>query len=244
MENYLIQKQNLKQNPLLGSIFLKWYQQFIQELNKQGIKPEDKILEIGSGGGFLKEVLPQVITSDVVKLDWCEMQFSAEKIPFEDQSLSAIFMVNVFHHIPNVNLFLAEAQRTLKPGGFIYMVEPANTLLSRFIYKKFHHEKFDEKVGMWEFDSTDPLFDSNQALAWVVFYRDKHIFAEKFPLLKIDFKYAHTPFKYILSGGHSRKPFLPTFFNASINALEWLSKPVHSVLGLFYCIKISKKVSA
>jgi SAM-dependent methyltransferase len=85
---------------------------------------------------FLKEIYPSVITSDIMPLSVCDMQFSAHEMPFENNSLKAIFMLNVLHHIPDNEQFLQEAQRTLQKGGFIYMIEPANTFFSRFIYKK------------------------------------------------------------------------------------------------------------
>src|ERR1035437_5483146 len=117
--------------PFLKKLYAEWYKSFIDEIPTL---PEGKILEIGSGSGFLKEMYPEAITSDIQKLPFCDMTFSAEKIPFQNNELSAIFMINVLHHIPKCENFFSEAQRTLKPGGIIYMMEPANTFLSKIIY--------------------------------------------------------------------------------------------------------------
>ena len=60
----------------------------------------------------------------------------SEKMPFENESIGAVVMINVFHHIPDCTLFLAEAMRVLPVGGKIIMVEPYNSTWSRFINGK------------------------------------------------------------------------------------------------------------
>jgi len=74
-----------------------------------------KIVELGSGGGFIEEVMPGVITSDIIKLPWVQQCFSALEMPFSDRSLDGIVMINVFHHIPDVPQFCCEVARVLKP---------------------------------------------------------------------------------------------------------------------------------
>src|SRR3990172_12660853 len=88
----------IKKKKFLYQIYLDFYKTF--KRHSQNIPPGKKV-EIGSGAGFLKEVIPEVVTSDVMKLPNCDMQFSAEKMPFADNSLSAIYMLNTFHHIKN-----------------------------------------------------------------------------------------------------------------------------------------------
>src|SRR5215213_8484099 len=96
----------IRSKPFLKKLYLEWY----DELGKQlPSLPEGKIIELGSGGGFIKDIFPQVTTSDVMQLDSCDMCFTAENIPLENNSVSAYFMLNVFHHIPNPEKFLIEA---------------------------------------------------------------------------------------------------------------------------------------
>ncbi len=130
----------IKSKPFLKKLYVDWYSNFADAVKDL---PPGKMIEIGSGGGFLKEIMPEVITSDILPLSNCDMTFSAENLPFTDNELSAIFMVNVLHHIPEPKKFFAEAQRKLKTGGMIIMVETAHSVFSKMIYRNFHHEPFE-----------------------------------------------------------------------------------------------------
>ena len=222
--------------PFLKRLYLDWYQVFLK--TSHGIKG-GKYLEIGSGGGFLKDIFPEVITSDILELPHVDQVFSAEKMPFKHQELAAIMMLNVFHHIPNPHLFLKEAERTLIKGGKLIMIEPANSMLGRFIYKRFHHEPFDERGGR-QIQAGNPLSHSNQALPYIYFERDLDIFKKEYPSLKINFVKYHSPFSYIISGGVSRSAMLPYFMYPLVKFKEWLLSPFSKKLGLFCTIEVEK----
>ena len=196
----LAHREIILQKPFLKKIYQDWYKVFIataRTVNK------GKYLEIGSGGGFLKHMFPEVITSDILSLPDVDMVVNAEALPFKADELGCIMMLNVFHHIPHPHLFLKEAQRCLLPGGKIVMVEPANSALGRLIYKNFHHEPFDEKGGR-EIEPGRPLSHSNQALPYIYFERDLKLFGTEYPQLRIRSVKYHSPFSYIVSGGVSR----------------------------------------
>src|SRR6187402_25446 len=120
----LAHRDIILQKPFLKKLYNDWYDVFIKKAKE--IKT-GKYLEIGSGGGFLKEVFPEVITSDILNLPGVDQVFSAEELPFKENELASIMMLNVFHHIPKPYLFLKEAERTLVKGGKIIMIEPANS---------------------------------------------------------------------------------------------------------------------
>lgn len=226
---------------ILEKPFLKrWYQDFYDVFIRESKKIKGgKYVEIGSGGGFLKEVFPEVITSDILNLPGVDQIFSAEELPFKEHELATIMMLNVFHHIPKPYLFLKEAQRTLIKGGKIIMIEPANSALGRFIYKRFHHEPFDEKGGR-EIQAGNPLSNSNQALPYIYFERDLELFSKEYPHLKIRSIHYHSPFSYVISGGVSRSAMLPYFMYNFVKGVEWLLSPLSKQLGLFCTIEIEK----
>ena len=232
----LAHRDIILKKPFLKRLYSDWYLIFI--IKSKEIK-NGKYLEIGSGGGFLKDVFPEVITSDILILPNVDLIFTAEEIPFKENELASIVMLNVFHHIPKPHLFLKEAQRTLIKGGKIIMTEPANSSLARFIYKRFHHEPFDEK-GQREIKAGNPLSNSNQALPYIYFERDLDLFKKDFPSLKINSINYHSPFSYIISGGVSRSAMLPFFMYNFVKGIEWLFSPFFKQIGLFCTIEIEK----
>jgi SAM-dependent methyltransferase len=168
-----------------------------------------------------------------------KMQFTAEQMPFKDGELDGIFMVNVLHHIPKPHLFFKEAERVLKPGGKIIMVEPANTPVARYIYQNFHHEPFLPDSG-WEIDSTGPLSGANGAIPYIYLIRDRQKFQKDFPSLKIDKIQYHTSFLYTVSGGVSRKCLVPEWSYGFWKALEYFPG-VNALMGMIGTYVVSKK---
>src|SRR5262249_49170492 len=130
------------------------------------------VIELGSGGGFAKQCIPELITTDVLPYEGVDQVVDATKMPFRNGSVRFFGMLNVFHHIPDVGAFLAEAQRCLVPGGRLLLVDQHNGWINSFVLRHFHHEPFLPEVESWQFDSEGPLSGANGALAWIVFVRD------------------------------------------------------------------------
>lgn len=231
----ILHRDIILSTPFLKKIYLNWYKEFEKVYNNN---PHGTYLELGSGGGFLKDILPHIITSDILSLPYVDKQIDAQQLPFENNYLDAIFLLNVFHHIPHPFLFLKEAQRCLKQNGLIVMIEPAHTFFSKFIYKKFHHEPFDEH-GDLLIESGKPLSNSNQALPYIYFIREKNLFKQNFPKLKISQIQYHTTFLYLLSGGMSYYPFVPHFTYPLFNFIEKVN-PLQKFTALFQTISIQK----
>ncbi len=221
-------------------LFLKkLYLDFYKEL-KRSIPEniENKCLvELGSGGGFIKDVIPNVMTSDIINLPNVDKCFSATNMPFDDHSVDAFLMIDVLHHINNTKAFFKEAGRCLKVSGIIIMIEPANTLWGRFIYQNFHHEAFDP-YGTWYLDQDGPLSSANGAIPWIIFFRDRDEFEKEFPFFKIIKLNCHAPFRYLVSGGLSFKQLAPSFTYPLIKGIEMIISPLNQFFGMFMSIKI------
>ncbi len=235
--NKLDNKETIKEHKnlinnkyILRNIYIKFYKE---------AKNKGKILELGSGGGFFKELYPKAITSDVVEEPGIDKVFFAEKMSFKNNSISSIYMLNVLHHIKNPEKGLKEMQRVLKTKGEIVMVEPYNSLWSEFVYKNFHHEVFDPKSG-WKIKGKGRLSDANDALPWIIFVRDRKIFENKFPKLKIVSIRPHTPFMYLFSGGLSKPQLVPNFLYPVLERFEELLTPFNKYLGMFVTIELEK----
>ncbi|MCG2727011.1 MAG: class I SAM-dependent methyltransferase [Elusimicrobia bacterium] len=242
----ILHAQIIKTNPFLKHWYSKQYAKykaFIAD-NKNGLH-----IEIGAGGGFLKKTIPFVKTSSILKSDkergLVDLILNAETLDLEDNSIDSFFLLDVFHHLKNPKKFLFEANRCLKKNGIILMIEPANTIFSRIIYKKFHHELFDETASDWLNNAKGHLSASNQALGYIVFERDKNIFKNNFPNLEILRIRKHTFLQYILSGGLSYEPLLSESFieikNKGIDCFEAIILPFINLLATYMDICIRKK---
>lgn len=220
----------IRTKPLLRRFYQESYRFFLDV--SRGV-PQGPCLEIGCGGGFLKDVVSGVFTSDVMMLPGIDVVAAAQSLPFANHSLAAIFMLNSLHHIPDVESFFSEASRCLRPGGAIAMVEPANTPFSRLIYTRFHHEEFLPGASQWQLQEGGPLSTANGALPWIVFCRDRQRFHRLFPQLDLISIECCSPLTYLLSGGFTLPSLLPGCMAPALGFAERVLAPANRVLGLF-----------
>lgn len=97
------------------------------------------VLDLGCGPGSLTDKLLSIPNVRLTGVDisaamirrarqrFPQVQFSvddAEALPFEDNSLEAVFCSGVLHHLPSLQMALSEIRRVLKPGGFLVAREP------------------------------------------------------------------------------------------------------------------------
>ncbi len=235
-ERTLFHKKIIQEKLFLSKLYREWYS-ILSDI-KQHLPPGEMI-ELGSGGGFLKEIEPTIICSDILDLPTNDLTFSALDMPFSDGQVSAIFMIDTFHHIPDSELFLKEVTRVLKKDGLLIMIEPANTVWGRFIYKNFHHEPFNLN-GDWTIPDKGPLSGANGALPWIVFKRDKEKFKRLFPGLAVADLHFHTPLRYLVSGGVSFKQLAPDFTYPFVQFFDKVLPSIWKELSMFVTIKIKK----
>lgn len=197
-------------------------------------------LELGSGAGFAKNAIPDLLTSDVVPYDGIDQVVDATRLPFADEALRFIGMLNVFHHIPDVGAFLGEAERCLRPGGRLFIVDQHPGVISTPILRFLHHEAFDRAAAQWRFESTGPLSGANGALAWIVFVRDRARFQRCFPTLRLCAYRPHTPLRYWMTGGLRRWNLLPNRAFAMASRLDRAMIRLSPNLGSFVSIEVVK----
>ena len=237
VESTILHRKIIKKKGFLYKLYLDYYGMFKE--NTKDI-PNGLKIEIGSGGGFLKEVINDVITSDVLELPGVDKVFFAEKIPYPDGSVTAFFLLDTLHHIKEPSKFFSEVNRCLKPGGKIVMIEPTNTLFSRLFFKYVHQEEFDSTKDEWVVDGEGRLADANIAMPWIIFIRDREKFLKNYPDLKILKIHKHTPFRMFLSGGLSYKQFVPSASFGFFTNIEKLLLPFNDTTGSFMTIVVKK----
>lgn len=231
-----LRKQIIASKPFLKAIYDEWYRTLADEL-----PPIDgKVLELGSGGGYCSEFIPDLITSEAFPCATVQMVVDAQRMPFDDGTLRAIVMTNVMHHIPNVREFLKEATRCLRRGGKILMIEPWVTSWSKIVYTRLHHEPFEPNSAEWEFPPRGPLSGANNAMPWIVFERDQTKFEAEFPELSVEKIRPFMPFRYLISGGVTMRNLMPGFTHGAWLGLENLLNGQMSRLGLFAFVSVRR----
>lgn len=232
-----LRKKIILSKPFLKSIYDEWYQLLARELPAV----EGQILELGSGGGYCAQFIPGLITSEAIPCPGVQIIADAQRLPFADQSMRAILMTNVLHHMPDARRFFAEASRCVRPGGRLLMIEPWLTSWSRFVYRHLHAEAFSPEAPDWSFASTGPLSGANTALPWIVFARDRGKFESEFPEFSIEKIQPMLPFCYLVSGGVSMRSLMPGFTHSAWKALEGMLQSQMSRLGAFAFITLLRR---
>lgn len=235
-----IHREVISQKPFLKNVYFDFYAEFVREARALQALP-GALIELGSGGGFLKSMLPDVVTSDVCAAPFIDRIIFADKLPFPDGGVKGIFFLNVLHHLPDPEAFFKEADRALVNGGRVVMIEPFNSAWARVFYKRFHYEPFDEAAAQWRLPEGGRLTASNQAMPWIIFHRDRAQFESRFPRLKIKRLSPHGVLAYALSGGVTYRGFCPSGAYPLVRRIDrWLSH-WPSVFPIFETIVLEKQ---
>ncbi len=226
----------------LRMCYEKWYKNQKSDMSEiHGIN-----IELGSGISNIKFFIENIITSDVNGELRPDMVFDAYNIPFEDNTLSNILMLDVVHHLYDPVRFLEIAYKKLKSKGRILMVEPYPSIWSLPIYKIFHNEPFNFKIDYFNddlshFKSKDP-WDSNQAIPYLIFFKNEKKFNDNFGKKYRIIKKERMDFiLYPLSGGYGNPQLVPNKLIKSFLRLEATLEPLSKFMA-FRCYVVLEKL--
>ena len=231
-----LRQRIVKRKKFLNSIYNEWYR-----LVSEALPPgPGAVLELGTGAGFLHEIIPGLITSDIMHCPGVRVVLDGLKLPFTDASLRAIVMTDVLHHLPDQRRVFREAARCVRPGGVVSMIEPWVTPWSRFIHAMLHAEPFEPTSPEWGFPPKGPLSGANGALPWILFSRDVEQFRREFPQWRVETVRPFMPFRYIVSGGVTMRGFMPHATFRAWRRFEGLLHPLRNQLAIFAHITLRR----
>ena len=130
-------RQAWAQKPQLRAVYRDFYRQIAARINPEVAGP---VVELGSGMGCIKEIIPQCVTTDLFPNPWLDRQENCYELNFADGAISHLLLFDVWHHLRFPGTALREFHRVLAPGGRLILFEPAASWLGRMVYHFFHHE--------------------------------------------------------------------------------------------------------
>ena len=232
------QEQAWEARPFLRRLYRDWYRLIRDRL----AAVEGLTVELGSGIGRLREVVPDARLTDVEPTRWADEVVDAEALPYGDGSVGNLVLLDVFHHLGRPAAFLDEARRVLEPGGRVVILDPYCSPLSGMAYRAFHHERTDLGGEPFEEDvavSAEPLA-SNQARTTLAFFRRVDEYARRWPELPVVERRLLSVADYPLSGGFSRRPLVPAASYRALRVLERLLAPARK-LAAFRCLVVLER---
>jgi SAM-dependent methyltransferase len=203
-------------------------------------------VELGTGAGFFKSLRPTLITSDIRKGPHIDMELDAQAMTLADNSVRCIYAINVFHHLPDPELFFAELARVLRPGGGCILIEPHGGFVSALLHRYLHSDEYfdPDAIGWRTAEIGGPLSGANQALAHIVFQRDlarfETIYRGKLEIVHRG--YELNALRYLLSGGLNFRQLLPSLMASPLALLEKCVSPwarywsLHQVIVIRKCL--------
>jgi SAM-dependent methyltransferase len=201
-----------KRKPILQKIYHGFYVQIASYVS-QSIK--GKIVELGSGIGNLKMLIPNVICTDMFKNPWIDQVENAYSLSFDSDSVSNIILFDVFHHLQYPGTAINEFHRVLNKNGRIVIFEPCLSLFGYIVYGLFHHEPIGKfKKESWFVKSISDLekneYYAAQGNATRIFGSSKysHLLTD-WNIVKVK---KISSLSYVLSGGYSKKQLYPDNF--------------------------------
>ena len=162
-----------QRKPQLRAVYRGFHELIASRLDRS---VAGQIVELGSGMGSIKEVIPDCMTTDLFPNPWLERQENAYRLSFAPGSVSNLILFDVWHHLRYPGTALAEFRRVLAPGGRVIVFDPAMSWTGRLVYGLFHHEPLGMRLPLtWEapegFRPGDADYFAAQGAATRVFWK-------------------------------------------------------------------------
>ena len=101
-----------QRKPQLREAYAEFYRMIADRIADRLAGP---VVECGSGIGNLKSVIPDAVTTDLFPNPWIDRVENVFALSMADNSVAALILFDVFHHLEYPGTALAEMRRVLAP---------------------------------------------------------------------------------------------------------------------------------
>jgi ubiquinone/menaquinone biosynthesis C-methylase UbiE len=140
---------NYYEESIKKNIFQRfWHFQRFKNISKISTPVKGAILDVGCADGTFSEIIfkktkaEKIIGIDVLKksVEYAAKRFKnkekmsfmvadAENLPFKDNQFGAVFCLEALEHILDPKKAILEMKRVLRPGGYLIILVPTDSLL-------------------------------------------------------------------------------------------------------------------
>jgi SAM-dependent methyltransferase len=136
-KDILLNQQRWDKKPLLRTIYREFHTAIAAQLS--GLV-DPLVVELGSGIGNIKEVIPGCLRTDLFPNPWIDQVENAYALSFADGTISDLILFDVFHHLRYPGTALREFERVLRPGGRVLVFDPFISLMGWLVFGLLHPE--------------------------------------------------------------------------------------------------------
>lgn len=155
-----------------------------------------KLIDLGCNDQHIKKATEES-GLEYFGLDIDKCNFNSDKLPFENNSIDIAISLAVIEHIDNVDFYISQIKRVLKPGGLIYLSTPNFQICYKNFYNDPTHIKpytptsLEMLLAINEFRNINTFPGLRCKPNW--FYKGKYRFLKAYWLLPFDGSNKYAP---------------------------------------------------
>jgi len=233
--------EHWRRKPLLQKIYRDFYRQIAGELRSD---LSGETVEIGSGIGNLKTIVPEALATDIFPNPWLDQIENAYTLSFEDFSVANLILFDVWHHLEYPGTALAEFHRVLEPGGRLIIFDPAMGILGRIVYGLFHHEPLALKDEIrWrapaEFSPDEMTYYAAQGNAHRIFFYGEG--ASELADWRIVRRSRYAGIPYVASGGFRGPQLFPDRLLPAMRVIDRVASRIPALFATRLLVTLERK---
>lgn len=240
-EDTTLYTKKWNEKPILRKVYKEYYNYALSNLSTEN----GPIIEIGSGIGMIKDVIPSCKTTDITLnsgIDYIENIYS---LSAQSTNASNFILIDVLHHLEYTTFALNQLHSALKPGGRVIIIEPYISLITLPIFTFLHHEPVAllSKINKNDPESFDKFtYFAAESTATKMTRKSMRMELEKKWNI-IDIK-KEACFRYFGTGGFRGKQLYPTSLYSFVSIIDKSLSMFPNIFGGRVYLVLEKKAVA